>query len=636
MEKQNVYLTNTDIDFVIENYLSKISPDLIKPIETDVRNALGMITSKPVFAKLSSPNHNAAAMDGIAVVSEKTYEAKENNPIVLEKDVDFHYINTGYVIDDPYDGVIMIEDVYPIDENHVQILAPCSPWQHIRPVGEDIVSGEMIVPENHKIRPMDIGAILAGGIQKVSVYEPVKVGIIPTGTEITETYGSLDKGKIFDTNSWVFYSMVQSLGSLPTRVSPVPDEYDILKENISKMVKNNHVVIVIAGSSAGTKDFTSSVIEELGEVFVHGISIKPGKPTILGMINNKPIIGLPGYPCSAYLVFEEIVEPVILSLARQKHQKPNSITATLSRRVVSSLKHREYIRMSLSKVGDKVVATPLNRGAGVTMALVRSNGLLVIPKNSEGFEAGEEVSIQQFDNLDKLDKTLVSIGSHDLIVDIVNSIMGKTFGYYIASAHVGSIAGLLALKRGETHIAPIHLLDTESGEYNLSYIRKYLKGEEVVLIKGVKRIQGIITQKGNPKSITKFSDICNENIRFVNRQKGSGTRILTDYLLTQNNIDSSQINGYHREMTTHMAVAAAVSSNSADCGIGVYSAANALDLDFIPIGNEEYDFAVLKKFMQLDMIKRFVDTMQSQEFISQLKLLGGYEVDNIGTCIDVL
>ncbi len=630
MDKQNIYLTNTDMEFVLENYLSKLSREIVKTTEADVRRSVGMITAKPVFARLSSPNHNAAAMDGIAVIAKNTYGAKENNPVALKKDADFIYVNTGNVIPEPYDAVIMIEDVYNANETGVEIISPCSPWQHIRPIGEDIVAGEMIIPENHQIRPVDIGAILAGGVQFVSVYEPLKVGIIPTGSEITDDYENLETGKIFDTNSWVFDSMLRSYGCISNRISPIKDDFKLLKETVAQSAEENHMVLVIAGSSAGTKDYTSSVIGELGHVLVHGISIKPGKPTILGMINDKPVIGLPGYPGSAYLVFEEIVKSVIYHLARKNPEPDSTLTATISKRVVSSLKHKEYIRVSLSRVGDKTVATPLNRGAGVTMSLVRSDGLLIIPKNSEGFDAGEQVLIHNAGNRDKIDKTLVSIGSHDLILDIINSIMGKNFGYFVTSAHTGSLAGILALKRGETHIAPIHLLDTETGIYNISYIRKYLPDKEIMLIKGVKRIQGIITKKGNPLGIKSISDLTRENIRFVNRQKGSGTRILTDYQLSRNNIDPEQINGYQREMTTHMAVAAAVAGNSGDCGMGIYSAAKALDLDFIPIGSEDYDFAVPKEYAQSDMIKYFIQTLQSQEFLTQLTNLGGYEFPEIG------
>ncbi|WP_027400412.1 molybdopterin biosynthesis protein [Anaerovorax odorimutans] len=642
--ERNIYLSNTDIDDAIKIYLKKISRsiDNIKTELVDIREANGRITSKPVFAKISSPNHNAAAMDGIMVIAERTYSANEANPIVLKRGKDFEYINTGHLILEPYNSVIMIEDVVPVGDekgndgqsNQLKIRVQSSPWQHIRPIGEDIVSGEMILPENHQIRAMDIGAVLSGGQTEVEVYEKIRVGIMPTGNEITDSYENLEKGMLFDTNSWTFKAIVEDLGGVAERISPVEDDYENLKTAILNLIEKNHMVIVNAGSSAGSKDFTSAIIEDLGELILHGIAIKPGKPTILGIINDKPVIGVPGYPGSAFLVFEEVVTPVIRRLQRTKAERSSKVTATISKRVVSSLKYREYVRVKLGKVGEKLIATPLKRGAGVTMALVEGDGIMIIPKNSEGFEAGEEVSVELINDMSIIENTIVSIGSHDLIMDYIGSILSKDNiqedddmerQIHLSSAHVGSMGGILALKRGEAHLAPIHLLDEKTGEYNTSYIAKYL-GSDVELVKGVKRVQGFMVSKGNPKNIRNVEDLIREDVSFVNRQKGSGTRILTDYLLKQKNLQSEEINGYDRDMTTHMAVAAAVESGTADVGVGVYSAAKAMNLDFIPIGNEEYDFAVPKKYMETYMIKSFIKVLRSEEFKKILVQLGGYEI----------
>jgi putative molybdopterin biosynthesis protein len=292
---------------------------------------------------------------------------------------------------------------------------------------------------------------------------------------------------------------------------------------------------------------------------------------------------------------------------------------------VSSLKYREYVRVKLGKVGDKLIATPLNRGAGVTMALVKADGILIIPKNSEGFEAGEEASVELVNDMEAIENTLVSIGSHDLIMDYIGSILAKN-GKILSSAHVGSMGGIMAIKRGEAHIAPIHLLDEETGEYNRSYIDKYLADEDVALVKGVKREQGFMVAKGNPKGIVSVQDLVRKDVVFVNRQKGSGTRILTDYLLKKNGIDRKQIRGYDRDMTTHMAVAAAVECGTADVGVGVSSAAKTMGLDFISIGFEEYDFAIPKKYMESDMIKNFLQVLESPEFEKILADLGGYGI----------
>ncbi len=632
MSERNIYLTNRNIEDVLSEFLEMLDVEqVVKPTTIDIRNAIGYVTNSPVYARLSSPSFNAAAMDGIAVVSEKTYKASEANAVTLALDTDFVYVNTGNPIQPPYDSVIMIEDVYPVDETHVKIIEPSSPWQHVRPVGEDIVAGEMILPENHTIRPMDIGAVLSGGVVSVSVYEKINVAIIPTGSEIIDNYEAAQKGKIFDTNSWTFKGLVEQLGATCNRLSPVDDNLEKLLQTVLEMAEKNHVVVINAGSSAGTKDFTAQVIENLGQVFVHGIAIKPGKPTILGLINGKPVIGLPGYPGSAYLVFEEIVSPIIKLLQKKPVTNETcvgTVKAVVSKRIVSSLKYKEYIRVKLGKVHDRLVATPLNRGAGVTMAIVRSDGVLVVPKNSEGFEAGEEVDVVLTNPIDKIDKTIVSIGSHDLIMDIIGSIMQKKHGFGVSSAHVGSMGGIMSLKRKEAHIAPIHLLDEQTGEYNAAYIERYLKNDDdVVLIKGVKRTQGFIVKKGNPKGISSIEDLARADITFVNRQKGSGTRILTDYLLKKASVVSpDKIIGYKNEMTTHMAVAAAVEGGMADCGVGVYSAAHVMGLDFVAIGDEEYDFAIPKAIIDTPMIKAFLAVLSSDEFKNELERLGGYGV----------
>lgn len=625
--ERNIYLSNTDIEEAVALYLNKLEPAAaaVRTELSDIREALGRATAAPVIAKLSSPNHNAAAMDGIMVISGKTFAANESNPVVLDKGKDFEYINTGQVISEPYDSVIMIEDVVVLNEEQVKIIVQAAPWQHIRPIGEDIVAGEMILPENHLIRSMDIGAVLSGGVTEVAVFEKIRVGIIPTGNEITDHYGSLDKGKIFDTNSWTFRAIVEELGGIAERISPVEDDYQKLKEAVLELAERNHAVIINAGSSAGSKDFTARLIEDLGELILHGIAIKPGKPTILGIISGKPVIGVPGYPGSAFLVFEEIVSPVIRALQKRRTERPAMAKAVISRRIVSSLKYREYIRVKLGKVGDKLIATPLNRGAGVTMTLVRADGILVIPKNSEGYEAGEEAPVKLVNDMETVENTIVSIGSHDLIMDYIGSILARK-GQTLSSAHVGSMGGIMAMKRGEAHIAPIHLLDEETGEYNRTYIEKYLSKENVVLIKGVKREQGFMTAKGNPKRIYSITDLRREDVLFVNRQKGSGTRILTDYLLRNSGIEPMEIRGYDRDMTTHMSVAAAVESGTADVGIGVSSAAMAMGLDFVPIGFEEYDFVIPEQYMETGMIRNFLEVLGSREFEEILKELGGYGI----------
>lgn len=625
---RSTYIDNKDPDEAKEIYYGKLN---LKPQweEIDVTDSLGRVTFEAIYAKVSSPNYNAAAMDGILVESSKTIGASDVNPKVLEKDKDFIYVNTGNVVIDPYDAVIMIEDVIETEKGNVKILKGAHPWQHVRPIGEDIVATEMILPSKHKIRPIDIGAMISGGIEKVKVYKKSKVGIIPTGTEIIENIEDLKTGKIIDSNSRVFEGLIEETGGLPNRYSPVEDDYDILKESVRKAVKENDFILIIAGSSAGTKDYTVKVIEELGQVVIHGVALKPGKPTILGIINNKPVIGIPGYPVSAYLVFETFVKPLLLKTVGLEEQKANIVKATISKKIVSSLKNRELVRVNLGYVEDKLVATPLSGGAGVTMSLVKADGIGIIPQNLEGVEAGNKIDVKLLKSIDKIQGTLVSIGSHDLIMDVIGDMMS------LSSGHVGSMGGILAMKRGECHIAPIHLLDTETGEYNISYIKKYFQGQKMALIKGVKRQQGFIVKKGNEKNIKDFKDLTKDDVIFVNRQKGAGTRILLDYYLNKKNIKPTNIKGYDREMTTHMAVATAVKTGSATVGLGISSAAKALDLDFINVAFEDYDFLVPYALIGDEKIKKLIYILKSDEFRERVSILGGYEFKNTGKVIVV-
>lgn len=626
--ERTTYIDNIDVQKAKALYFEKLN---IHPEaeEVDLSDALGRVTFEPVFAKVSSPNYNAAAMDGIAVRAVDTGEATEVRPVSLEEGRDFIYVNTGNQIKEPWDAVIMIEDVIHTEEGRVQILSSAYPWQHIRQIGEDIVATEMILPSKHKIRPMDLGALIAGGTQKVLVYKKPKVGILPTGTEIVEDISQVTDGKIIDSNSRVFSAMTLENGGEPRRYSPHKDDFELLKKAILKGVEENDIMLINAGSSAGTTDYTVKLIKELGEVIIHGVAMKPGKPTILGLINGKPVIGIPGYPVSAYLVFDEFVKPLIKKFRGQEKDDARYVKASLSRRVVSSLKHKDLVRVNLGYVNEKLLATPLPGGAGTSMSLVRADGIAIIPQSAEGAEAGDMVDVKLLKPESEIMDTLVSIGSHDLIMDILGDIMP------LSSSHVGSLGGIMALMRGECHMAPTHLLDMDTGEYNISYVKKYFPNEKMLLIKGVHRKQGFIVEKGNPKHIKDFSDLTREGVTYANRQRGAGTRILLDYHLNKENIDPEDIIGYKRELNTHMAVATAVKTGSATAGLGIYSAAQAMELDFVEVTNEDYDFLVKEKDIKDPRILAFMDALKSDEFRKKVEALGGYGFERTGEAIEI-
>jgi len=627
MRKNNVYITNIPLEDALKTYLTAIA----NPVNTEIvptHHAAFRKTSQAIFAKRSSPNGHCAAMDGIAVLAENTHGINERNPKRLNPGTDFEYVNTGNLMPKGKDAVIMIEDIAPQDDGTVEIIEAAYSWQHVRQVGEDIIAGEMILPGMHQIRPLDLGALLSGGIGEVPVLKRLKVGILPTGNEIVQSINELEKGKIIDSNSRVIEGLLLELGCEPTVYPTAFDDKAILTEAIRKGISENDFFITIAGSSAGSKDFTVHIIEELGEVVIHGVAIKPGKPTILGKIDGKGIVGLPGYPVSAFFAFEKFVKPLIESwykMPKSHHQ----VKAKLTQRIVSSVKNEELVRVTVGKVGSEWIATPLNRGAGATMSLVRADGILTIPRLSEGIESGETVTIELMKHLEDIENRLVVIGSHDLIIDIIADEMP------LSSAHVGSFGGLMAMRKKECHIAPIHLIDENTGIYNISSVQKMFPGGDMSLIKGVKRLQGLMVKKGNPKGIVEFEDLTREDIVFVNRQRGAGTRQLLDFELKKRGIASDDINGYHREMTTHMAVAVAVLSEGTDVGLGIYAAAETMGLDFIPVGYESYDFLVPNDEVDDPRIKHFIEVLQSEPFHIKLKEIGGYILEQSGDIIQI-
>lgn len=614
-EERNIYIANEDPKIALEKYINKLNI-FSTGEEIPLANALGRISFEPIFAIASSPSYHACAMDGIAVRVEATLQACEKKPLVLKEDRDFVYVNTGNPLVPPFDGVIMIEEILEERKGEVVITQPCKYFQHVRPIGEDIVASEMIIPSGKIINPFDLAALAQGGIKQIKVVKKPIIGIIPTGNEIVQYSEDIPKGKIVDSNSLLFSGLIQEYGGEAKVFPIVEDDFETLVNKVEEVSKLVDILIINAGSSAGTKDYTSKVIGKLGEVVVHGVALKPGKPSILGIVNNKSVIGLPGYPVSSYVAFEAFVKPVLQLYQGKPVVKDNTVEAVLTRRLVSSLKHKEMVRVQLGEINGKTVATPLQRGAGITMSLVKAHGMLEIPRNIEGIEAGEKVKVSLFKS--DYRENLISIGSHDIIMDLISEKIPAT------SAHTGSLGGLMALKKGECHIAPIHLLDEATGIYNQSFIDKYL--DKGILIKGVKRIQGLMVKAGNPKNIVGIEDLERENITFVNRQRGSGTRVLLDYYLKQHNIDGYKIKGYDLEMNTHLAVACEIKEGRGDTGLGTYWAAKTMGLDFIEVGFEEYDFATTEANFKDERVKKFIDILDSEEFRSKLLKIGGYTV----------
>ncbi len=628
-----------------------------------LEEAAGRITAEPVWALISSPHYHAAAMDGYAVRAEETRGASETRPIRLRIGQQTFYVDTGDPLPPGTNAVIMVEDVQvvgegnaPSDETahdasrftsppqYIEVLAAVAPWQHVRPMGEDMVATELILPANHKLRPQDIGAAAGAGHVRLNVRRKPTVAIQPTGTELVSPGSALRPGDIIEYNSLVLAAMVREWGAEPTRLPPLRDDYETIRQRLLEAAATHDLVIVNAGSSAGSEDFTARLIAELGQLLVHGIAIRPGHPVILGLVRVPaasaqtsaaerlvPVIGLPGYPVSAAITCELLVKPTIALWLGQPVETPPEITATMTRKVVSPEGEEEFLRVTVGQVGDRMVATPIPGGSGVLMSLVRADGIVRIPRGEGGLEPGATVTVALSRPLAAIRRTIIAIGSHDLTLDLLADELGRRYpGWRLSSANVGSLGGLLALGRGEAHLAGSHLLDEETGEYNLPYIRRYLAGVRVRVIGFVRREQGLIVPRGNPKGIRSLADLTRPDVTFVNRQRGAGTRVLLDYRLKQAGISPRQIQGYERQEFTHLAVAAAVASGAADCGLGILAAARALELDFVPLDHERYDLIVPAHFCETPLLAPLLALLGERDFQARVAALGGYTTAEMG------
>jgi len=643
------YLSNIQLDKARADYLKILISNGMKSQEETipVTTASNRITSNVVYANICAPHYNACAMDGIALDAKITFGASETTPVLLKPE-QYTYVDTGDPLPDGCDAVVMIEDVIEAanglphrlqtvrndeetDEHEIKLYEAVAPWQHIRQIGEDICAGEMIPPSYSKINPAALGAMIASGITEVSVIKRPIVGFIPTGDEIVPPTTEPGEGEILEFNSVIYTAMLSEMGADTKTYPIVKDNAKLISAAVKTALSECEIVLIGAGSSAGREDHTASVIAEIGKVIYHGIAIKPGKPAILGHYGAKPLMGLPGYPVSGIIVIEQLLRPIIEYLSHTSKQPDKHIEATLSKSVVSTLKYHEFVRVRMGYVNDELIVSPLGRGSGVVTSFMRADGILEVPQGVEGYESGTRVNVRLLKNEEELRQSLVIIGSHDPLIDELSDLMRIKYGdISISSSHVGSMGGLLAIKKGEAHIAGTHLLDEKTGEYNTSFIRKLIPDKKVKLIECVKRKQGLILAKENPKKITCAADLTQEGVRFVNRQKGSGTRILMDYLCRKDALDTSKIYGYDREEFTHTSVAALIAANSADAGLGVYSAAKMYGLDFVHICDEQFDLLVSDDAWALPMVQKLIEVLKSDEFRKRLEILGGYILDKPG------
>jgi len=638
--KRKIYLNMKSLEEAREIFFGALDYRGMAEKETiPVAEGLGRILAEPVFARFSSPNFHAAAMDGVALKAEDTFGTTMDRPRRLKIGRDAFWINTGQPLPPETNAVVMIEQLQILEEDQIEIQTAAYPWQYVRKMGEDLVATELLLPEGHRVTAYDLGALIAGGVFEIPVVKRPKVILIPTGSELLDWEGQnlsvLPPGKVPEFNTIILSAMVRECGGEPVRLSVVPDQEDLIRDRLAQAVATDaRMVIVNAGSSSGSEDYTLAAVQSLGEVLVHGVTIMPGKPTILGVIQGKPVIGSPGYPVSATISFEQFVRPLLYRMQGLEAPERKRIRVYPARPFPSKLGQEEFLRVNLGRVGEKIIANPLPRGAGTITSLTRADGIIRIPVHVEGIHPEDPVEAELLRDESVLNNTVVIIGSHDNTLDLLGNFLVRRYpALRLTSSNVGSTGGLTALKKGIAHAAGSHLLDPETGEYNTPYIRRLIPHVPVRGVNLVFRQQGLILAKGNPKKITGLEDLVRPEVTFINRQAGSGTRILLDFRLKELGLDPAQIRGYDQDEFTHMGVAVAVLSGRADVGLGIYAAARALDLDFIPVVQERYDLVIPEVYFETEKIKALLSVVRSREFQETVRALGGYDLSLTGQVV---
>jgi len=600
-------------------------PALLVPLA----EATGRVTAEPVWASRSSPPFDAAGMDGIAVRAADTLGASETTPVFLEPG-GYDVVDTGDPMPAGRDAVVMREHVHYAG-GAAELRAAVPPYQHVRSIGEDVSSAELLLPEGHRLRAVDVAAAAAAGATELRVRRRPVVAVLPTGDEVRPIGTQTGPGEILDTNSLMLAAQARAAGCEARTLPIEPDDPAGLATTVSTAVTSCDLLIIVAGSSAGRDDYTAQVVARLGTLAVHGVAVRPGHPVVLGVVDGTPVLGAPGYPVSAALTFDIFAEPLLAELEGTAPRSRPRARARLARKLASPLGMDDWVRVRLGVVGGTMVATPLPRGAGVLTSLVRADGLLVVPAGVEGHHPGEEVDIGLLRGLDEIERTIVAIGSHDLVLDLAASALrAEDPAVTLASSNVGSLGGLVALRDGLCHLAGSHLLDPATGEYTMPYVRRVLGNADVAVVRLVHRDQGLIVAPGNPLRLAGVGDLARPGLRYVNRQRGAGTRVLLDHQLAALGIAPADVDGYAREEPTHLAVAAAVAAGRGDAGLGILAAARAFGLGFVPVTREPYDLVVAGGAMDSPLLAPLWALLRSDRFQAAVTELGGYSAKEMG------
>lgn len=587
-------------------------PNRTETVLLDV--AAGRVTAEPVYAKFSVPGTNVAAMDGLAVHSLGTSAASDQSPVVLHNAV---RVNTGQSVKPPHDAVIMIEDVWD-EEGRWVIRKPAAPRQYIRPAGEDIKKGDLILPRRHRIRAIDIGALASYGIPFVNVFA-VRVGIISTGSELVPLGMLPLPEQSVESNNFFAEAYLSGMGATCTRYPIVPDDPDKIEEQLRQAVRENDLVLLSAGSSAGTTDFTEEILKKTGKLLFHGVGIKPGKPVMMGIVEKVPILGMPGYPVAAQTIVREFAARLLEYWGMAPHPT-YSLRAKLAQRLTSELGFDEFVPITAGRVDGKYVVFPLSRGFGVQSALVRSNGYLHVPSSVEGIEIQQEVDVTLFDNPARIDKSPFIVGSQSILLHILADHMIEQ-GIVLRCCPTGNLGGILALRSGTCHAAAIHLPLLEG--HTLPDPFKILKNRPVLRIVIAEQSLGLASRKE-----IHLSDI--REIPILNTERGTANRTLLDALLAIKNIPVSFVKGYAEEVKNPEVLASRVANFNADTAMCTQASARSAGLLFLPVGTDSYELVIRQETREDPGVDALIRSIQSSSFKERLSDLKDYRTDKTG------
>ncbi len=642
MDSSELGLQEWPAEEALDRFLSELEfyKALVRPPAESVplTQALGRITSRSIQAAMDSPHYFSAAVDGLLVRSADTFSASPDHPVELTITSSEQFVEMGSPVPEGYDAVVPLHELESGTAGSIRIKRPSNPWRNVRPAGEEVQQNEVVITKDQRIQPIDIGALAAAGVESLDVYQQPRVAILPLGNHLVPAGTPPQVGQMIDSNSATLSGLVLEAGGLP-QVQPIaPERLEEAAAALRLASETSDLVIVVAGPSHGTA-LVSRLISDLGERVLHGVALKPCQSLALGVIEQaqgqrRPVLGFPFHPMGVFSAFEAFARPVLEQLlgpsvgSEDLPRMSATLAVPFKRPNAGS---EELVRVRMGWVDERLVAVPEVMGGSTTlMSLVRSSGLVRINADVEELPARTNVSVRLLSRPRTLHNNILVLGTHDIVFDLVRSLMRSSFPELsLHTAATGGMKGLQAVRAGLCHAASIHLFDEATGEYNIPFLTDL--AEPMVLLNLCSRDLGLIVAPGNPLGIEGLADLARPEVRFINRQKGSGTRVLLDYHLRQIGLNPDQVEGFPREVKTHMAVAAAVSSQAVDTGPGISTAARTLRLGFVPCLKERLDLLIPKRFFSRFPVTGLVQVIRSQRFkVEAPKNLGDYDFSQTG------